>query len=78
MKKVGAAILFVLLLSSCVCPTPSVPTVVPTATNEPTAASRATLASTEIAPLPPRAASPISPLSPQPTPSPIEPAQYRP
>ena len=77
MKKVSAAILFVLLLSSCVCPSPPVPTAVRTATSEPTVAPRATMASTEIAPLPTRAPSPISPLSPQPTPSPVEQVQYR-
>ncbi|MFN2272085.1 MAG: spondin domain-containing protein [Anaerolineae bacterium] len=77
MKKVSAAILFVLLLSSCVCPSPPEPTAVPTATSEPTTAPRATMASTEIVPLPTRAPSPVSPLSPQPTPSPVGSAQYR-
>jgi hypothetical protein len=77
MKKLSAAILFVLLLSSCVCASPPTPTVVPTATNDPAAAPRATLASTKIAPLPTQALSPISPLSPLPTSSPVKPAQYR-
>ena len=77
MKKISAAILFVLLLSACVCPSPPEPTAVPTATSAPTAAPRATMALTEIAPLPTRAPSPVSPLSPQPTPSPVGPAQYR-
>lgn len=78
MKRVSTAVLFVLLLSSCVCPSPPVPTEVPTAettvTNDPAAVSRPTQVSAETTQTPTRAPSPMSPL---PTPAPVEPAEYR-
>lgn len=75
MKRVSIAILFVLLLSSCVCPGPSVPTEVPTVTDVPTTGSSTPQPTEVVSTLP----SPLSPVSPRPTPTlaPVGPAEYR-
>ena len=76
MKHTIAAILFVLLLTSCACP--AAPTPVPPATDAPTVAPQPTPQPTEV---PPPTDTPVEPTpmpteTPAPTPAPVEPAEY--
>lgn len=79
MKRVSIAILFALLLTSCVCPSLPAPTVIPAATDAPTAEPQPTAVPTETMPPP----TDVSQPTPEPTATsvptlaPIEPAEYR-